>query len=288
MSIVLYNDIEPIIYKYNGIIYGGYIRDMMINKYYTDSYYLAGYNKSDFYNSKIAKIYLRRLIKPNDMDIYFKCKEDVNNFIEELETYGDIIKTNNNDFTYTGIYSLIKHKQITLLTIKEPLIFDISFPYENTKDECQNLEPPFYNLDMYCNGFIMDKSGIRYSSMTGTYIDKLDINKRKKIISKIIIDIYECKTELATYGGLKIEEPYIVGRVIKMLNRKFSWNIINSPFISINNKCFICKNCNESSLIGFRINNNYYDKNCFYEKLYNCEFKRELNLKIDDEIISFV
>jgi hypothetical protein len=288
MTSISYTDIESIVYDFNGIIYGGYIRDMMIRKYYSDCYYSNGYDKINFDNIKFAKSLSKRMIKPNDMDIYFKSSEIAINFIEELSTFGDILKKINNDFTYTGIYSLIQHKQITLLLPNgNELAFDISYPYKNTEEECKELEPPFNNLDMLCNGFIMDKNGIRYSTTTGTYMDDLNIHDRKKEIVRITLDIYECKTELTTYGGLKIEEPYIVGRVIKMMNRKFGWTITNTPF-TFTHKCFTCCKCNEISNKGFTFAKKSYDKECFYEKLYNCEFKRELHLKIDGEIIAFI
>jgi hypothetical protein len=288
MTIVSYTDIQSVVYDFNGIIYGGYIRDTMISKYYSDCYYANGYDKKDFDNIKFAKSLSKRVIKPKDMDIYFTSAEVANSFIEELSTYGDILKKTNSDFTYTGIYSLIQHKQIILIVVDgNELNFDISFPYKNTETECKDLEPPFNNLDMLCNGFIMDINGIRYSSTTGTYMDILDIHNRKKEIARITLDIYECKTELTTIGGLKIEEPYIVGRVVKMMNRQFGWTIVNTPF-TFTHKCFTCKKCNETSFKGFKLGKNSYDKECFYEKLYNCEFKRELNLKIDGEIVAFV
>lgn len=288
MTIVSYTDIQSVVYDFKGIIYGGYIRDTMISKYYSDCYYANGYDKKDFDNIKFAKSLSKRVIKPKDMDIYFTSAEVANSFIEELSTYGDILKKTNSDFTYTGIYSLIQHKQIILILIDgNELNFDISFPYKNTETECKDLEPPFNNLDMLCNGFIMDINGIRYSSTTGTYMDILDIHNRKKEIARITLDIYECKTELTTIGGLKIEEPYIVGRVVKMMNRQFGWTIVNTPF-TFTHKCFTCKKCNETSFKGFKLGKKSYDKECFYEKLYNCEFKRELNLKIDGEIVAFV
>lgn len=287
MTVITYADIEPIIYDFDGIIYGGYIRDKMISDYYTNCYYSAGYDKQNFNNLKIAKSLIKRTIKPNDMDIYFRSEKIATSFILELSTYGDIIKLFNNDFTYTGIYSLIHHKQITLITSNSTLVFDISYPYKNTEEECNELEPPFNNLDMLCNGFIMDKHNIRYSSTTGTYMDDLIGNHRKKEIARIRLDIYECKTELTTIGGLKIEEPYIIGRISKMMNRRFGWLITNTPFISICHH-FTCKNCNEISRKGYKIGKNMYDSNCFYEKLYNCEFKREFYITLDDEIITVV
>jgi hypothetical protein len=122
------------------------------------------------------------------MDIYFTSAEVANSFIEELSTYGDILKKTNSDFTYTGIYSLIQHKQIILILVDgNELNFDISFPYKNTETECKDLEPPFNNLDMLSNGFIMDINGIRYSTTTGTYMDILDNYQRKKEIAPFMI-----------------------------------------------------------------------------------------------------
>ena len=163
MTIVSYTDIEKVVYDFDGIIYGGYIRDTMISKYYSDLFYAYGYKDKDFHNIKIAKSSSKRILQPKDMDIFFKSKKISANFIEELSTFGDIQKKINNDFTYTGIYSLIEHKQIILILENgKELMFDVSYPYENTENECKDIEPPFNNLDMLCNGFIMDINGIRY------------------------------------------------------------------------------------------------------------------------------
>lgn len=268
---ITYTNIESVIYDFKGVIYGGYVRDKMIKDYYKELYYSSGYLEKDFNNNKIAKSLIKRTIEPNDMDIYFKSKKEANDFIEELRTYGNIIIFKNNDFTYTGIYSLIEHKQISLIINNNTLLFDISYPLPNTEKECNDLEPPFNNIDMLCNGFLMDNKGIRYSNTTGTYIDELFEYERKKEIANITFDIYEMKTYLIR--GLKIEEPYIIRRIYKMINRKFGWIIINTPFIIIkNNKDCICKKCNEYSKLYFKIGDATYDKNCFYEKLYLKEF----------------
>lgn len=268
---VLYNDIEPVVYDFNGIIYGGYVRDKMIKNYYTELYYTSRHLEKNFNNPKIAKSLIKRIIIPNDMDIYFKSKLDAKKFIEELGTYGDITIIKNNDFTYTGIFSLIEHREISLIINDEILIFDVSYPLPNMEDECNELEPPFNNLDMLCNGFLMDINGIRFSKTTGTYIDDLGEYERKKEIANIRIDIYEMKTSLIRV--LKIEEPYLIKRIFKMINRKFGWTIINTPFIIIkNNDECICKKCNEYSKLYFKIGDSTYDKNCFYEKLYLKEF----------------
>ena len=281
----MYCDIERIAYEFNGVVYGGYVRDEMISTYHTQNYYSNGYSEVDFYNPKTHKSSFKRTIKPNDIDIYFKSQEIANRFIDELYSYGDILTSTNNDFTYTGIYSLIKHKQITLITSKSYLSIDVSYPHKNTEEECLDIEPPFNNLDMLCNGFVKDVNGIRYSSTTGTYIDDLDEVERKREIVRITFDMYEMKTELI--AGLKIEEPYIVGRVAKMINRRFSWNITNAPFEYIK-KEVVCRCCNETVKGGYKVNKSLYAKDCFYEKLYNKEFKRELNIVIDGETLSFV
>lgn len=282
--VVMYGDIERIAFDYDGIVYGGYVRDEMISTYHSQNYYLSGNVKADFYNSKVHKSSIKRIIEPNDIDIYFKSQEIADSFIDDLQSYGDILTTKNNDFTYTGIYSLIKHKQIILISDKSSLTIDVSYPHKNTEKECEDIEPPFNNLDMLCNGFIKDVNGIRYSSTTGTYIDDLNEIEKKREIAKITFDIYEMKTELT--GGLKIEEPYIVGRVMKMLNRRFSWYITNAPFAYIK-KEIVCKCCNENYYGGFQVNLKTFAKDCFYEKLYSKMHMRELNIVIDGEHLSF-
>lgn len=282
---MMYGDIERIAFKYDGIIYGGYVRDEMISTYYTQIYYQSGNVERDINNPKIHKSSIKRIIQPNDIDIYFKSQEIADSFIEDLHSHGDILTTRNNDFTYTGIYSLIKHKQLILISNKSSLIVDVSYPHQNTEVECRDIEPPFNNLDMLCNGFIKDANGIRYSSTTGTYIDDLNIFDRKREIARITLDIYEMKTELV--DGLKIEEPYIVGRVMKMLNRQFSWRITNAPF-GYTKKDIVCKCCNETFKGGFQVRKNSYAKNCFYEKLYNNIYKRELHVVVDGVIMEFI
>jgi hypothetical protein len=260
-----FESFESIVFKFDGIIYGGYVRDKIINEY-----------RKSF------------MIVPNDMDIFFKKEEIANKFIEELASFGDIIKTTNNDNTYTGLFSIIQHKQISVINGNKSFTFDISFPYKNTESECQYLEPPFYNLDMECNGFLMDVSGIRYSSMTGTYLDTLKSSEQKKELIRIIHDMYKMQTNITTIGGLKIEEPYIVGRILKMINRKSSWKILNAPF-KYQKRDFICKCCNEISFkSGYKVGKFSYDKECFFDKLYRFEFKRELNLIIDEEHLAFI
>jgi len=260
-----YCSFESIVFESDGIIYGGYVRDKIINKSI----------KTKF-------------IIPNDMDIFFKNEEVAKKIIEELASYGDIIKTKNNDETYTGLFSIIQHKQISVINENQTLTFDVSYPFKNTEIECQYIEPPFYNLDMECNGFLMDASGIRYSSMTGTYLDTLKSSQKKAEIFRIIDDMNKMQTNLTTIGGLKIEEPYIVDRVLKMINRKSSWKILNAPF-KFQKRNFICKCCNEISFkSGYKVGDFSYDKECFFEKLYKFEFKRELNVVIDEQKLSFI
>jgi len=260
-----YTLFEEIVFRLTGIIYGGYVRDKIINE-----------NKKSKY------------IIPNDMDVYFKTNEIAKKFIEELSEYGDVIMIKNNDNPYTGMFSLIKHNQYTLINGNKTLTFDVSYPYENAEVECENLEPPFNNLDMECNGFLMDVHGIRYSKMTGTYLDKLDYFETKMEIIRIVDDMNNLRTYITTIGGLKIEEPYIIGRVLKMINRTHSWKIMNAPF-KFQKRNFICKCCNEiSKKSGYKVGKNSYDKDCFFEKLYKYEFKRELNVIIDNEELKFV
>ena len=99
-----------------------------------------------------------------------------------------------------------------------------SYPYKNTESECKDIEPPFNNLDMLCNGFIMDINGIRYSSTTGTYMDILDNQDRKKEIEE---DSFNLKK--AHYGDetprIPLNQNFIHNEHIKQIQKplnKFS------------------------------------------------------------------
>jgi hypothetical protein len=231
-----YSNFENIIFNLNGIIYGGYIRDKIIKT------------------------------NPNDIDIYFNDKSNALLFIEKLKDYGNITKIKTNNINYTGIERLLEYKYLELDNDITILKFDISYPLDNTAIYCNSIEPPFYHLDFECNGFILDKKGLRYSISTGTYIDELEDKEKKLKISEIIYEMNNNKTRIIKENKTKHQEKYMITRIIKMMEKSTPWIILNSPFFIIKNKnkkirCYCCDEIIDSK--GVIIKNNNYSYNCF-------------------------
>jgi hypothetical protein len=231
-----YKDFEELIFKYKGLIYGGYVRDKIINT------------------------------EAVDIDVYFREKKDANLFKEKLADYGDILKIKTHNIGYAGLNRLLEFKNIEFKSNDKLFIFDISYPLEDMKDICHIQEPPFNNLDLLCNGFLLDKKGIRYSTTSGSYIDYLDDNDRQKEIKEIILDMYEYKTFINNNRIVKYEEPYLKMRIIKMMNKKPKWKILNASFLLFNTKigkerCLCCDELINKK--GVKINNKKYSINCF-------------------------
>ena len=279
-----YTDFEDVIFKSKGVIYGGYVRDTMIANYY-ESLFIA--------NNKVESILtINRLVKPKDIDIYFNTKREADAFIEKLSDFGDIIKKVSYEIEYAGMFREVDHKTIELFKKGITFKFDISYPFSNMENEMVHLEPPFYNLDMLCNGFLMDIKGTRYSDCTGTFLDKLEGCERTKEIREIIYDMYNFHTHLTTYGMVKYNEPYIAFRVIKMMKRVFPWVIVNAPFQVIKRHIKNgCCNCCGTKLRYNSIlyNNKYFEINCFLSNLDYHAKRRDYNITCNGrDVVKFV
>lgn len=237
-----YKDLEEFIIKSDGIIYGGYVRDKMINNYYGTE-----------------------LIKPTDIDVYFKTEEEATKLIRELYKYGNITKTRTNKLDYAGIGLLLQFKTIYYRSDNDnSFILDISFPLNEMRDLCHQLEPPFLHLDFTCNGFLLDKQGIHYSTTTGTYIDNLSDKRRLIEIREITYDMYGFMTTIIRENKVKYQEIYMKMRIIKMINKEVSWKISNlnlKMLKSIGNRCDCCDEKIKKQII--KINNKNYSIDCF-------------------------
>lgn len=237
-----YSDFENIIFKFDGIIFGGYIRDLLINKYNSDC------------------------ILSNDLDIYFKTYQIVLKFLCELKLYGDIGKIKTNSLNYVGMYRNLIVKEITFISNDMKFILDVVYPQLNT--ECL-VEPPFNNLDFYANGFIKDINGIRFSNNTGTFIDDFHNKDKEIFINKIKNDMYNYKTELTLTNINKLNQSYMFSRIIKMLTKKNKWIIVNLPFKIINNtkkyKCSCCDYFSKNKIV--KCDDLIYNYSCFIELL---------------------
>ena len=279
-----YTDFEDVVFKSKGVIYGGYVRDTMIANYY-ESLFIANNNVESI-------ITINRMVKPKDIDIYFNTKSEANAFIEKLSDYGDVFKKVSNEIHYAGMFREVDHESIELIRDKTSFLFDISYPFSNMEGDMCHLEPPFHNLDMLCNGFLMDINGMRYSESTGTYLDELEGCERTKEIREITYDMYNFKTHLTSYGMVKYNEPYIALRVIKMMKRVFPWVIVNAPFQVIkrhlkNGCCNCCGAKLRYNSILFK--GKLFEINCFLSNLEYHAKRYDYNIMCDKKhVVKFV
>ena len=270
-TLAIFNDVKELVFKNKGIIFGGFVRDEIIRSLTT------------------------KKITPNDMDVYFENSKMASEFIEDLETIANVSIQIINSSRYTGFFSLVKYRKVILDVDDINISIDVLFPYLNTEITCASMEPPFNNLDFTCNGFLEDINGIRYSKYTGMEMDFLSDKKRDVEIQKIKKDMIAGITELTNVSALKIEEPYVVGRILKMINRKNHWKIRNIPFnLKINKKdcekeCEYCCQQFKKNEKTIQIFKETYHRTCFFEDLNHQVIQKSFNFStIMGTILNFI
>lgn len=256
-----YDFLEGVIFNHNGIIYGEYVRDKFIREYYTNEYYKGAviHNDHKYWNKKYSPDTQARLIVPDDIAVCFPNAEDAKKFIEYIPTVKEFSKMSIMDLTkdyYEETRQMMDKHRITITMQlgyipfisqgKElHLYIDVMVPFN------EQLQPPFYNLDMLCNGFIMTKDGKTYSKHTGTIIDSYGDYERALTVAGILKDLvkfrtYICQT-MNRFHRINID---IFKNIEKMHKKNRNYVFLNLPLtIEINNDmakqevcCYICLN----------------------------------------------
>jgi hypothetical protein len=249
----------------SGIIFGGMIRDEIIAEHFKSVFntyaktqegkeYIKGNFSAAYWDTKIHPETASRTLVANDMDVFFTNIDDADNFITEIrDIFPNAEEINSGPLKYGGPLSNLTGKKITLsYNVGKTFTFkgyDIEIPIDIVIGSNRiNMEPPFNNLDMLCNGFIEDKTHTKKLSInTGTKIDKFNLLERTIASAKIMKDIIEFKTEICKKNySSKHDLFYTINRYNKMINR--GWNITNLPYKIVNNKneecigydCCIC------------------------------------------------
>ena len=320
---ILFNEIKEIVLENNGVIFGGYVRDMIISDHYKDIYNSCNpYDIHKFWNRQHHSETAARTLVAKDMDICMYSEEDVSNFIAAIQ---DII---NNKFGYSNISSsdititrdacyfeipIKMHKKLNYkITIgRIPYVhsgIELSFDFDIIVPRRTNVHPPFCKVDLLSNIFILSKHGVVMSKHTGTIIDKMSILNKQKISTLIMVDIVEFKTQfcMRNYSNRCVSGNFsynskVFERLNKMLFRNFKWDIKNLPFLMSNYKrnsstrndiCCICLanfKHNEKIVKMFIDNSTKTDKVCSNMSIAHdkCLFKylqTQLDTEKEDEI----
>jgi hypothetical protein len=248
---ILYEEMKTIVFNNNGVIFGGFVRDMIISDHYKSIYNSENkYNIHKFWNRFCHPQTAARTIVANDMDICMYSEEDVDAFIIALRNafnsrigYTDItssVISVSSENSYFHI-PIILHKKInyTITIGKIPFVhrgIDISFDFDIIVPRNKKMMPPFNRVDMLSNVFILNRQGIVISNNTGTIIDNMSILNKQKISARIMEDIVEFKTQFCmknysdnyTCGCFKYNNK-VYERLNKILSKDFKWNITNMP-----------------------------------------------------------
>jgi len=264
----IFNDIENLVFAHDGSIYGGYVRDTLISEYYTKKFYdryETRYceNCDDLFwdETYIPKLKARCLI-PNDMNIlftndnyYYKfiaiLKEDFNNKVFVLQDKYPHLYSGDNIMQFRNVNIKINlGSTYTSEGIELNIQIDIKFP---TKYSMILLISPITNLDMLCNGFIKSKTGITFTKNTGTILDFKSEIERTAAIRRIQSDMIKFRTYVCMKLPYKNDIEYnpqllkFYNNVVKMVNKKYPWEIMNLPYYTRYNsvpetmECCICQ-----------------------------------------------
>ena len=266
-------DVKNIIFKWQGIIFGGFVRDSIIAEHYGQLFWEKhNYNKH-YWNEQFDPSTAARTLIPNDVDICLNNEQNVNKMMEDITAlfireFGNanvkftkrLLSRNSLDFKsyidnpignlYTYTYTIVVG-EIPYVSLGTP--FNYSFDIITTPKK--HLKPPFNRLDFLCNCFIMTNHGeIMMSNCTGTEIDKLKLVDKKEIESKILKDMINFKTDYCmkfmkitnnnSYASVK-SNSLACNRIEKMCNKKYPWTIQNMPIIIEQPKKHVsmCRNC---------------------------------------------
>jgi hypothetical protein len=268
----IYNKLKNLAFRYDGIIFGGMVRDEIISDHYKAMYYADlkdQFDSKKFWNPSHHPQTSSRTLNPEDMDISFARSEDADDFIDAVVTMIKEDLGSDTDYTLNEIinqntqYSMFALKSVRRLAFdvylgKIPLYFSghkISISIDIVMPENSNLLPPFKSLDMLCNAFIMTKYGKILSNHTGTPLDRLSDMQRMKASASIMQDIVNFTTDftlgiklMSNVGSFKYNK-YAYKRIDKMLSKSPTWTIRDLPFditkVAQEDKeheCCICSN----------------------------------------------
>lgn len=283
-----YNTIKKLIFEYGGIIYGGMVRDEYISEYYKNKFNENKFDKKMFWNTTFHPETAYRTLLAEDIDVSFTNLEKADAFINNLIIKDEFKKSKINTYLpppYMPHIKLMKRLKIAIIIGYIPFIckgetmyinIDIVIPVK------EGLTPPFKNIDLLCNAFIMTKEGKKLSNNTGTIIDKYSEYDRTVISAKIIKDMLGFKTCICVNPVFYNRIYYIdfnnncMKLIQKMHSKKFPWTITNMPFenyiaYDINDStCCIC--CDDITK-GERICNTSYSSHKSPPSHYECMIK---------------
>jgi hypothetical protein len=298
----IFNNIKMIGINEDGIVYGGMVRDEIIATHYKslfDGFVKPMTNKpyEKFWNKNFHRESIKRLLIPEDMDIYFKNNDHANEFIQKITSYASEFNghLNIHNVARTSGLSYIQgdnfaHKIVritfrlgrtcTFIGYKVDVKIDIIINLTE-----QDLEPPFNCADFTSNIFVMAKTSpanyeIRLSKNTGTPLDTMPFVLKRRAEMQIIENMIAGKIEFIRNVESVSAECINGMRILKMMTKtSHLYQITNLLFREITiahceQQCDICLETINDGMIGTFIEIttnkhacNVMHKNCFISYL---------------------
>lgn len=265
----------------NGVlIFGGAVRDKMVHDHYCRKFHEAEMDTSKFSDPSYHPETKHRLLVANDIDAFVRGnKDDVQKLFDTLDSrgYKVIVKAvKQKYFTFTNL----DHQKVEI-SIKgaDGLGLQVKIPVDILFSEEKDIEPPFGRLDLLCNGFVMDKFGIRLSTQTGTRMDLQKPFTRKMEELEILEKIFKLRTDIAEMweeDNDSHNRDHRISRIIGMQGR--GWEVNNRVFCSEKkeHKDEICVRCARGPnklqrLVKLKCCDRYIHHWCLYHQMTDSE-----------------
>jgi hypothetical protein len=253
----LIHQVKSSVLNYNGIIFGGLVRDEIISAYYKKYFmnYLTSIGNFDskeaslkMWDTTIHDVSSARTLVPNNIELFFNNKINYLKFVENIYHKFQKIKIYEN-IRDNHLFTIMDNKISELLictrifiehTIGKTLTFNgiqIKFKitiyyFKNIYNGEQVIEPPFNCLDMICNSLIHTKDGVRLSRCTGTQLDTFNLLEKSNAMFVIMKQIVNYETYLCSSIHNEYNKIYIVKKMINMIENKNGnpWKFNNAPY----------------------------------------------------------
>ena len=142
--------------KYDGLIYGGAVRDLMLHNIHAKEFIKKYRNTTDQYaDESLSPETLGRLVIPKDIDCLINERESNELVLYLMQHYFLKVKEVNNLYFTSKNY---KHLKLTVLFHTKSICVHIDLIIQKTPGE---LKMPCTNLDVDVNGLVMYSGGIR-------------------------------------------------------------------------------------------------------------------------------
>jgi hypothetical protein len=244
------NHIKSKCFKYNGLLFGEIVRDIIISDYYSKKFYDDINNKSElFWNEKIHPESFARTIIPEIINIFFKTYHESYLFIINILNKYNSFYINTSIINVNIISKQIKIKDIigkTRLFKGYAIDLELNILYPQDPKIILESEPPFGNPNLACNLFVIEKNNIiRISQDVNNWYNKLSLIEKSIFVAKTLADIVKFKTIIVQKISLSNDCNKDIKEYIKIMMDPFKFTIKNLPYkVNIcskeNNNCEIC------------------------------------------------